>query len=774
MSKSIGIDLGTTNSVAAIKRVRTEVLKNAEGEFITPSCVTLGKKRLLSLKPNFVVGRDALEWRKQDPENTILTVKRLMGRSYLDEEIQKAIQERRLTYKLKRHSRGTENSLAIILGGKEYTPEEISSKILEKIKKDAEQSLGDQVEYAVITVPAYFNDKQKHATRAAAALAGLKVRRLLPEPTAAAISFGVDNIGGEDAKTVLVFDFGGGTFDLSVLNISGGQFIEQGKGGDMWLGGEDVDRMLADYVLKETAQEYEIDDFKAMIDAQEDRVKNRFLAELKDAVEKAKIRLSTDKEAFIEILGVLRDADGDLIDVDVELTRDQFNEILAPTVERIVGLTRKVLEDIHFEAELVDNVLLVGGSSQIPRVVAAMEKEFGKEKVLVHERPMLAIAEGAAILSHRLADAYECPVCGKEVSQSEESCPKCGFDLIKHTIEQGVLDIVHTSAHDYYLYLENGRRHLFVEKNMPLPYETTETFALVHPEQRLVHMKFFNVVNEQDESIGDLWLGIEKSELDGENGKVKQEGPLHVEITLRIDENNLIEVDAAIKELREVRVSKTLSRGKADEKLLIDLEETISEANEKGYSGYVMIDIIHRSLSAIKEIHSVVDQETGRIDEAIFKRAVLKIEKARKMAAEDEISMPVIYFAEAALASFGPIIPSEKTDEIHRCIARLKEMDELGTYDENVAALNDLHDALDGLGAINDLMQVQKAGDLCMETEPARAPKFYRTMEEIMEAFMKFDEEKASGLLDGIMPEVMAVLRSYEKKRGVIHKDITK
>ncbi len=366
MSKSIGIDLGTTNSVAAIKRVQTEVLKNAEGEFITPSCVTLGKKRLLSLKPNFVVGRDALEWRKQDPENTILTVKRLMGRSYLDEEIQKAIQERRLTYKLKRHSRGTENSLAIVLGGKEYTPEEISSKILEKIKKDAEQSLGDQVEYAVITVPAYFNDKQKHATRAAAALAGLKVRRLLPEPTAAAISFGVDNIGGEDAKTVLVFDFGGGTFDLSVLNISGGQFIEQGKGGDMWLGGEDVDRMLADYVLKETAQEYEIDDFKAMIDAQEDRVKNRFLAELKDAVEKAKIRLSTDKEAFIEILGVLRDADGDLIDVDVELTRDQFNEILAPTVERIVDLTRKVLEDIHFEAELVDNVLLVGGVPKSP------------------------------------------------------------------------------------------------------------------------------------------------------------------------------------------------------------------------------------------------------------------------------------------------------------------------------------------------------------------------------------------------------------------------
>ena len=540
------------------------------------------------------MGRDALEWRKQDPENTIVTVKRLMGRSFSDEEVQKAIQGQRLTYKLKRHSRGTENSLAIILGGKEYTPEEISSKILEKIKSDAEKSLQDEVEYAVITVPAYFNDKQKHATRAAAAMAGLKVRRLLPEPTAAAISFGVDNIGGEDARTVLVFDFGGGTFDLSVLNISGGQFIEQGKGGDMWLGGEDVDRMLVDYVLKETAEEYEIEDIRATIEAQDAKVKNRFLAELKDAVEKAKIRLSSHEEAFVEILGVLRDADGDLIDVDVELSRDQFNEVIAPTVERIVTLTRKVLEDIHFDHELIDNVLLVGGSSQIPRVVAAMEQEFGKEKVLVHERPMLAIAEGAAILSHRLADTYECPRCGREVSQIAESCPGCGFDLIKHTIEQGVLDIVHTSAHDYYLYLENGRRHLFVEKNMPLPYETTETFALVHPDQKLVHMKFFNVVNEQDESIGDLWLGIEQNETEGEDQKGKPEGPLHVEITLRIDENNLIEVDAAIKELNGVRVSRTLSRGKADEKLLMELEETISEANEEGYTGYVMIDLIHR------------------------------------------------------------------------------------------------------------------------------------------------------------------------------------
>ncbi len=774
MSKSIGIDLGTTNSVAAIKRVQTEVLKNKEGDLITPSCVTLGKKKLLSSKPTFVVGRDALEWMKQDPENTIVTVKRLMGRSFSDPEVQKAIADRRFTYTLKRHSRGTENSLAVLLGGKEYTPEEISAKILEKIKKDAEKVLGDEVTYAVITVPAYFNDKQKHATRTAATLAGLKVRRLLPEPTAAAISFGVDNIAGDDARTVLVFDFGGGTFDLSVLNISGGQFIEQGKGGDMWLGGEDVDRMMADYVLKETAREYEIEDFNATLEAQDKKVRTRFLAELKSAVEKAKIRLSSDEETFIEILGVLRDEDGDLIDVDVEITRDQFNGIIAPTVERIVGLTRKVIADIHLSTDLIDSVLLVGGSSQIPRIVEAMEQEFGKEKVLTHERPMLAIAEGAAILSHRLAETYECPRCGMEVSQSAESCPECGLDLLQNTIDQGVLDIVHASAHDYYISLENGRRHLFVEKNMPLPCEATETFTLVHSDQRLVHMKFFNVVNDQDESIGDLWLGIDKADLDEDEQSFDREGPLHVEITLRIDENNLIEVDAVIKELEAVRVSRTLSRGKADEKLLMTLEETISEANKKGYSRYTMIDLLHRSLSVIKEMDTVLDSKTGEVNEAVFKRAELKLEKARKMAADDETSMPVIFYAESALSSFEQIIPSKTVDKIRKCIKRLKEMDETGTYEENMDALNDLHNALDELGIINDLMQIQKAGDVCMETDPVKAPKFYRTLEEILEAFAQGETEKASGLIAGIMPDAVAVLREFEKQRGVIHKDIKK
>ncbi len=773
MSKSIGIDLGTTNSVGAIKKVRTEILKNAEGDLITPSCVTLKKKKFPFSKPDFVVGKNALEWIKQDPENTIVSIKRLMGRNFQDQAIQDILSDRRLRYQLVRHSKGTENSLAVMLGGKEYTPEEISAKILQKIRSDSEKLLNDEIEYAVITVPAYFNDKQKHATRTAAALAGLKVRRLLPEPTAAAISFGVDSVKADEAQTVFIFDFGGGTFDLSVLTISGGQFIEQGKGGDMWLGGEDIDRLVADYVLEMTAREYDIADMNALIENQDPKRRNRFVGELREKVEQAKIRLSQENEAYIEILGVLRDNDRDSVDVDVELSREVFNEIIGPVVEKILTLTRKMLEDINFTPDLIDKILLVGGSSHIPSVVAALKKEFGGDKVMIHDRPMLAIAEGAGILSHRLSDTYECPQCGAEVSQSDTICGKCRFDLEAYIIEAGVLDIVHSAAHDYYIRLENNDRHLMVEKNTPLPCERTEVFKLVHPEQKVVHMKFYNIVNEREESIGDLWLGIE---LDAkERKKEKDEGPLHVEITLKIDESNLIAVTAGLKGHPDLQVSKTLSRGKADEKLFLVLEETINEANTKQYNEYVMLDLTHRSLSAIKDINKVVSEENGELDEKVYEKASLKTEKARRMADEGHCARSTVYYARAALEDFGPAIPPKNKAVIRKRMKRLEEMDEFGTFEENLEAIADLNDALNQkLGVVNVLMEIQKAGDFCMENNPSKAPKFYQSIENILKAYKQDEPDKAVSLIKAIMPEANRILMDYESRSGTIYKDITK
>jgi molecular chaperone DnaK len=180
---------------------------------------------------------------------------------------------------------------------------------------------------------------------------------------------------------------------------------------------------------------------------------------------------------------------GIILDVEVELSRERFEALLTPFVDRGVALTKKVVEDINFELELIDKVVMVGGSSCIPLVIRKMRELFGEDKVLVHERPMLAIAEGAAILAHRLSDAYECPACGRQVSQSDATCAACGFDLRADLAQKGVVDIVHTISHDYFLELEDGSDHLLAQKNTPLPYRTQGIFKLMDPAQRLAHFQ---------------------------------------------------------------------------------------------------------------------------------------------------------------------------------------------------------------------------------------------------------------------------------------------
>lgn len=770
MKKTIGIDLGTTNSVTAIKKVTTEVLKNSEGEQITPSCVTV-RKRLMRA-PEFIVGRDALEWLQQEPDNTITAVKRLMGRNFNDSEVQELITGHGLRYKIAPHSQGSKNSLAILAAGKEFTPDELSAKILEKIKKDAEAALGDEVDSAVITVPAYFNDKQKHATRTAAALAGLKVSRLLPEPTAAAISFGVDAISGDEGRTVLVFDFGGGTLDLSILTISGGQIIEMGKGGDMWLGGEDIDSLIIEHVLMETAKEEDIDDIRALIDSQEVSRKNRFLAELKSTVEKSKIALSDSTEVFIEILGLLLDEDGDAFDIEVELSREQFNTMLAPMLSSMIQLVRDTISGVHFTDDLIDNILLVGGSSRIPAVIKTLQDEFGEEKVELHDRPMLAIAEGAAILSHRLGDLLECPGCAREVSREKTVCPHCSFNMDAHTVDHGLVGIVHAAAHDYYIKLENDQRFLLVEKNTPLPCSNTEVFQLVDVKQELVHMKFYNVVNDKEESIGDLWLGIDNPEELDEEDKAPQ-----VEITLSIDENNLVSVRATFLDLPEISVSGTLSRGKADEKLFLSLEQTINDANKQSYDNFVVIDLLRRVRSIIGTIHGVVDSATGEVDEVLYKQARSKIDKAVRIADSGEAPRTRIYYAEAMLNTFGMLIDSALQKRISKRIEKLQSVDDDGSYDLTMKAQQELSDIIDddALAGVNLLMSMDRAAELCHKTDKTKSAQISSSIDKLIHLMIKgSDPAVVHDLLERTMPEVEKVLDGHAGTRAEIYKDLRK
>jgi molecular chaperone DnaK len=753
-----------------LKRLDTEIIPNAEGELLTPSVVGCSKRGTLEKSKALIVGKHALEWRVQDPENTVVSVKRLMGRGFEDDDVQRLLREGRYAYRVKPQEGGSQQSLAVVLDGVEYRPEQISGEILGKLKRDCEAHLGEAVEYAVVTVPAYFNDKQKRATRMAAAIAGLKVQRLLPEPTAAAISFGVGDLGEGESETVLVFDMGGGTFDLSVLTMTGGHFIEQGKGGDMWMGGDDIDHLLTDFVLRQTEQEHDIDNLRELIDQLPAASKNRFLGDLRAGVEAAKIRLSSETSAVIEILGLLKDADGDILDIEVEVTRDHFEALLEPFAERAAELTRAVLASIQFEPELIDRVVMVGGSSYIPLIVEKMRGLFGAEKVLVHQRPLLAIAEGAAILAHRLADTYECPSCGQEVAQADATCAACGFDLMQDLARKGVVDIVHTTSHDYYLELEEGQDYLLAERNMPLPFKTQGTFRLVHPEQRLAHFRFVNLVNDERESIGDLWLSFDPGKARKEDDT--QGDAREVVLDFEIDEDNLITVGASLADQPEVRVSRTLSRGNADERLFLELESAIARVNEEDHRYFTKYDFLHRSSEIARGINAVIDQETGAEDSEASRRAEQQLAVATELVARDESPSANLFYFEDLLAVYGALLDTEDRERFVKAVDRFRELNGNGTVEEILEARDQVHEESKKYPALSILMSVTDAADTLARTDPAKAPRYDKYSRDMHEALLKGDVETFKRLTQEILPEVSSVLNSRSKAELQIFKGV--
>ena len=329
MSKTIGIDLGTTNSVVAFKDASVRVVSTGpNNEDLCRSCVAMDKSG------SFAVGNAPYKnWKRYAP-NIVVSAKRLMGASISDPQVQKMKADKDMyPYGISKKSGGTEDSVAIIMNGQEFSPEDISAQILRQLKEDASIKLGDEVTHAVITVPAYFNEKQKAATRKAAELAGLKVQRLLAEPTAAAISYGADKMSADEDKIFLVYDFGGGTFDLSVLVASGGNFIESGTGGDRWLGGDDIDRLISEYVLTEAEKANNVD-IHELIESLSEKKKFAFQGEFKSEVESAKKTLSQSDSATISVFDYLETEDGDPVDIEVTLTREKFESMIRPLVQR--------------------------------------------------------------------------------------------------------------------------------------------------------------------------------------------------------------------------------------------------------------------------------------------------------------------------------------------------------------------------------------------------------------------------------------------------------
>lgn len=399
-NRAVGIDLGTTNSVIAqIKATEPRVIDNEDSEPLTPSVVYLTEAN------EWVVGKGARHRGGSSPENTVFSIKRFMGRDFDDPECARDIAA--APYKMAKSRLG---EVDVLLRGRAYSPPEISAVILESLKRGAEAYLDASVSHAVITVPAYFGNRQREVTRLAGRLAGLNVMRIIPEPTAAALAYGFAGDMSE-AQTVLVYDLGGGTFDVTVMFIAAGLFEDQGKSGDMHLGGDDFDQRIMDWLVEQIRIQHGID-IKGRTGLHACR------AMLKSAAEEAKIRLS--RTSRTEIIIPALNVDGRDIHLQCELTREEFNRMIKPQVDRSIDLVHEAIRVARTTVDGIDKILLVGGSTKVPLVEETVRQIFGEKVIHGEVNPMHCVAQGAAIQT----------MMAEEVGRSDETplrkCPHCG------------------------------------------------------------------------------------------------------------------------------------------------------------------------------------------------------------------------------------------------------------------------------------------------------------------------------------------------------------
>jgi len=627
MGKAIGIDLGTTNSVAAFKLAEVEVVTANDN---TPPDRKLTRSVVACEQNKFLVGDQAYNQLRANPENVVVSIKRLIGRGFGDPAVQK--QKSEFGYKIAQPSQGTDNGIAVWLGGKEYQPEDISAEILKKVVQNAQAyrqgfgKTGEVIDQAVITIPAYFNDKQRHATRTAAIKAGITPLELLPEPTAAAISYGFSPTG-DDFKTILVFDFGGGTFDASVIQAAGTSFIELGKAGDLWLGGDDIDSRIIKFVKQQFSQEEGIADIDGLITKMPHYQRVRFNADLKLAVERAKVELSTATVSRIAPATQLLDELGIAIPIEVEITREQFEEIIFDLVERSIQICRQALEDAEHHLEMVDVVLLVGGSCQIPVVQRKVREAFGADKVVVHPRPMYAVAEGAAIVA------------------------------------AGLTDKVTTVSRDYFIKLVDGREQV-IKRGDILPVTTSHTFKIAADGQRLIHFQFFSPdqVRQdldgiyEDDSIGDIWLGLNQSYPCG----------TEILVNLELDEKNSgLGMTATLKNDPSERVSCTFSRGRSDEKIYKELEETIAELNDQNLTHLGVEEALKLALPVVQLSNQIIDPKTGEERSDLRDRASANLKKFQVSMSKESLQAEYLMNeCDRVVKLCGSIIPQPQQERL--------------------------------------------------------------------------------------------------------------